>query len=363
VDLNLLQLILDYAAVDILTIDSQLNIVEWSEGANQCASYPLNKGSKITECFPELSGLEPKLDLVRLGATKAYELDYRRTTEEGANLHYSIEIQAYLLPGTLEKGLVCLLQNHDDEAILVKKQQHQIAELKQIKSTFLAIASHELRAPLTNAISFMEMILDSSLGEMNEQQRKFLNTADRNLKNMLSMINNLLEIERLENGAIQFDPTTFDLLRYIRNLVDFFAVDLQKRSLTIKVESDSAPSYLITADMGRVEQVMNNLISNAIKYSRVGGSPIVIRLEKQEGHIITHVIDCGIGIPEVDQQMLFQRFYRASNATQEGARGSGLGLSVVRAVVEQLNGKVWVTSKVGEGSTFSLSLPSAESNS
>ncbi|NWJ45344.1 MAG: HAMP domain-containing histidine kinase [Chloroflexi bacterium] len=361
-DLNLLQLILDYAAVDILTVDSRLNIVEWSEGANQYASYPLNKGSKITECLPELIGQEAKLDLVRLGATKTYDLVHRRTTEEGINLHYSIEIEAYLLPGTLEKGLVCLLRNHDEEAILLKEQQHQIDELKQVKSTFLAIASHELRAPLTNAISFMEMVLDSSLGEMNEQQRQFLNTADRNLKNMLSMINNLLEIERLESGMIQFDLTTFDLLRYTRNLVDFFAMDLQKRNLNIIVESDGAPSYLIKADMGRVEQVMNNLLSNAIKYSRTGGSAIVIRLEKHGGHIITHITDSGIGIPETDQQMLFQRFYRASNATQEGARGSGLGLSVVKAVVEQLNGKVWVTSKVGEGSTFSLSLPSAESN-
>jgi signal transduction histidine kinase len=357
-DLNLAQIILDYAEIDTILLNSHLEILEWSEGAYIYAFQPLNKSILISECIPEIDTpqIKAQIEEVLLGREGRFLLQgLQRTLSHGEPLFFSLAIQSYTLPETKSPGLVCLLRDVTEAALLLQK----VEELKQVKSGFLAIASHELRAPLTNVNGFLDLVLDGSFGTLQDEQRHYLTLASKNLSRMLTLTNDLLDVERLENGSIQIIEDNFDLLRLTRVLGASFESHLQKHNLELVVEAVAGEAFPVLADMSRIEQVISNLINNAIKYSQPTSTKIVIQFEKQGDKVIVNVIDEGIGIPEQDQPRLFHRFFRATNASSGGARGNGLGLSIVKAIIEQHNGSVWLTSIAGVGSTFSFSLPLA----
>jgi signal transduction histidine kinase len=359
-DLNLAQLILDEAAIDIVLVGADLEIIEWTEGANQYAALALNKGSRLSDSFPTLSDSIPSLVKVLVGRLKYYNQPLVPSSEPG--LYFSLTAHPYVIPGNNSAGLACLFKDASSNSALIREiesQKKEIQELIKVNSAFLAITSHELRAPLSNVRGFLEMVLDGSVGLLNERQKHFLGLADKNLNSLISLLNDMLDLERIESGTLQLELVNFDLIRLVRVMSENYTVDLQRRNLTLKIETPAEVDYTITADLTRIEQVINNLINNAIKYSHVGSGEIEITFEQDMGMAITHVRDRGIGIPEPDLPLLFRRFYRASNASIEGARGNGLGLSIVKSIIEQHGGKLWVESQAGEGSTFSFSLPLA----
>jgi len=235
----------------------------------------------------------------------------------------------------------------------------EITERKQIermKDEFVSIASHELRTPVTSIKGFLELLLSDKPLALNEEQSRFLDAVRRNTDRLEKLISDLLDISRLESGMVIIEPSVFDFKEAVVNLVDEMQSELEDYDLEIK-----APEYpsavVVEADKDRILQVMTNLLSNAVKYSPPG-SGIGIRIDGvSDGLLKISVEDQGPGIAELDIDNLVQKFFRVDNSTTRSAAGTGLGLAISKALVELHGGNIWVESKVGQGSTFSFTIP------
>ncbi len=230
-------------------------------------------------------------------------------------------------------------------------------EIGQMKNEFVSTVSHELRTPLTSIKGYVDLILDGEAGEVNEIQTEFLGIVKENSDRLVDLINDLLDISRIESGRIHLKVQPLDVAERIRGAVDTFRAVLEQQDRTITVEvPDGLPR--VAGDPDRVGQVLINFISNAIKYSPEGGS-IWVRAAEEDGFVRMSVTDEGIGIAEEDMARLFTKFYRVDSKLTREIGGTGLGLSIVKSIIELLGGEVGVTSEAGAGSTFWFTLPQA----
>ena len=235
----------------------------------------------------------------------------------------------------------------------------EITERKQIermKDDFVTLASHELRTPVTSIKGFLELLLSDELLPLNEEQQHFLDAVARNTSRLEKLINDLLNISRLESGMVAIQPSVFDFRGVIDQVVDEMQSELEGYYLEINgLEHTSA--VVVEADRDLILQVMTNLLSNAVKYAPAG-SGIGIRIDGNGDQLVrVSVEDHGPGISVLDMENLFQKFYRVDNSTTRSAAGTGLGLAISKAFVELHGGKIWVESELGQGSTFSFTIP------
>lgn len=228
-------------------------------------------------------------------------------------------------------------------------------EAEKAGSEFVSTVSHELRTPIASIKGYVDVILDGDAGELNETQREFLSIVARNNERLLMLINDLLDISRIESGSVRMDK------RIVRadELVKFIASQMrglfEEKDIRFEVQ---CPEELPTiyADPGRIEQALANLLTNAAKFTPPGGR-VQLAAQVLGGEIVLSVSDTGCGIPEDEQSRVFEKFYRASTAESNQVRGCGLGLSIVKSIVERHGGRVWVESAPGKGSKFYLALP------
>lgn len=235
---------------------------------------------------------------------------------------------------------------------------HDITHLKKIdriKSEFVTTVSHDLRSPLAAILGYVELI--ERTGFLDTQQKEFIRRIYISVDQITSLVSNLLDLGRIEAGLDESkEPTSVGIIAWyalesMRSVAD-------SRGLTLQDElQEDLP--MVMGDPLRLRQMIGNLLENAIKYTDAGGE---VRMECfAEGHqVILRVSDSGIGIAPGDQALLFDKFYRGSNVP-EGEPGTGLGLSIVKSIVDNHNGRIWVESKLGSGSTFTVVLPTAES--
>jgi PAS domain S-box-containing protein len=224
-------------------------------------------------------------------------------------------------------------------------------ELDHIKTDFFNTVSHDLRSPLTSVLGYTELI--SRSGPLNENQAEFMKRLQSSIQNITILLNNLLDLSRLEAG---FD-TRREIVR-VENILgytlDVLGGQISARNLVVRFDHDpNLPP--IKANSLRLRQMFDNLIGNAIKYTPPGGE-IKVRLRAEGGQIILQVTDSGPGISSADQPHIFDKFYRGENVP-DGVPGSGLGLSIVKSIVENHQGRIWVESTLGQGSTFFVVLP------
>lgn len=230
-------------------------------------------------------------------------------------------------------------------------------EVGQMKNEFVSTVSHELRTPLTSIKGYIDLILDGEAGEINEIQREFLSIVKQNSDRLVELINDMLDISRIESGRIHLKIQPLDLCDLIAGAVDTFQAvsDQSGHKLLPKAPHDLPKA---AGDRDRVGQVLMNFISNAIKYSPEGGSVTV--KARQDGDMVTvSITDQGIGIAKEDQAKLFTKFYRVDSSLTREIGGTGLGLSICKSIIELLGGRVGVKSSAGKGSTFWFSLPLA----
>jgi PAS domain S-box-containing protein len=234
----------------------------------------------------------------------------------------------------------------------------QERELDRMKTEFVSQVSHELRTPLTAIKGFTEMLLDGDAGEVNEEQQEYLDIVKSNVDRLVALINDLLDISRIESGRIKLDLAPIELPAIINSVVATMRPLLEGKhqTLTSQLEPDLP---LGMGDRDRVVQVVTNLVSNAHKYTQAGGS-IVVSTERSGDLLRVAVKDNGMGIPAEDIPKLFTRFFRVDSSLTREIGGTGLGLSIVKSIVELQGGTVSVESEVGQGSTFAFTLPVAE---
>jgi len=236
---------------------------------------------------------------------------------------------------------------------------HEVTRLKQMergRRDFVANVSHELRTPLSLIKGYVETLLDGARDNP-EVAEKFLRTIDRNADRLRLLIEDLLTISELESGRLQLQLQPVRL----RDLVEKVLVDLKPKTRARGTELRSAvPELTVKADPVRLEQVLTNLIENAIKYGRPGGRVLVSAGLAENGLVECSVADDGPGIPPEALDRIFERFYRVDKARSREQGGTGLGLSIVKHIVQSHDGRVWAKSEVGKGATFFFTVPSAQ---
>lgn len=244
----------------------------------------------------------------------------------------------------------------------VIERTRELVEANLFKSEFLANVSHELRTPLTAIIAFAEVLRRPSTGQLNAQQEEYLKDMTESAHELLGMINDLLEMSRIEAGRIELRPEAFRLNLTIERVLEVLRPLAENKDISLGFAGPGEIDWVV-ADEPKVRQVLMNLIGNAIKFTPAGGSVTVSvsRLRSPEPGVLVSVADTGVGIRPEDQQLIFEKFRQVGNGPAGGGiRGTGLGLSLARHLVELHGGRIWVESEPGKGSTFCFTLPLEE---
>ncbi|MCW5853174.1 MAG: response regulator [Anaerolineae bacterium] len=230
-------------------------------------------------------------------------------------------------------------------------------EVDRMKTEFVSVVSHELRTPLTSIKGFTDLMLDGDAGPLNDEQEEYLAIIKRNADRLVALINDLLDISRIESGRVQLALQAVDLGAVVQEVAETLRPQIEAKSQTLSVDvpADLPP---VLADRDRLVQIVTNLLSNAYKYTLAGGR-LAIAATHTDGVARLAVSDTGAGIAPEDQAKLFTPFHRVDSSLTREVGGTGLGLSIVKSLVELHGGHIEVTSQVGVGSTFSFTLPFA----
>lgn len=223
------------------------------------------------------------------------------------------------------------------------------------KSDFISAVSHELRTPLTSIKGYASILLTGKLGEMPAEIRDRLDKINRHSDELVHMVNELLDIARIESGKVSMKKEQAELKNIVSGAVELLSIQAKEKEIdlgfTVPEDANS-----VFADQEQIKRVLINIAGNAIKFTPPKGK-ITIESRKTDGAVQVDVKDTGHGIPEEAQEAIFEEFYRVDNEINQKVKGTGLGLSLVRRIIEAHDGKIWVKSKVGSGSTFSFTLP------
>jgi PAS domain S-box-containing protein len=236
--------------------------------------------------------------------------------------------------------------------LLISKEKAE--ESDRLKSAFLANMSHEIRTPMNGILGFAELLKNPALNDNKQQQ--YISIIEKSGTRMLSIINDIIDISKIEAGLMKLDVKETNINEQIEYIYTFFKPEVEARGMKLMFKTHlSAQEATIKTDREKVYAILANLVKNAIKYSKEG--TIKIGYKKEGGNLEFYVKDTGIGIPKERQQSIFERFIQAGTDDKMAPEGAGLGLSITKAYLEMLGGKIWVESEEGIGSTFYFTLP------
>jgi PAS domain S-box-containing protein len=347
------------------TISSDHIIKSWNKGAEHVYGYSseeiINKDISIL-APPNLSKETKKLcELVKQGK-KIHNYETKRVRKDGKIIDISMTLSPVF--DTRGKQIETSFISRDvsdskkaEEKLLEEKKKAEVAN--RTKSDFLANMSHELRTPLNSIIGFSDILYDQLYGQLNERQLKAVGNISKSGKHLLSLINSILDLSKVEAGQLRLDYKDFELgnkLNMIRNLLSPIAND---KNIRIEIILDKELNT-IYADEDKFTQIMYNLVDNAVKFS-YENNLIIIEARRKGDMIEIMVKDHGIGIKAEDQHKLFKPFSQIDTFSSKKSQGTGLGLSLVKQIVHLHGGYVWFRSNLGEGSTFAFAIPTKNS--
>jgi PAS domain S-box-containing protein len=230
----------------------------------------------------------------------------------------------------------------------------RLEELSLHKSQFLANMSHELRTPLNSIIGYTKLMLDGLEGKINEEQKQDLQTVYKNSQHLLNLINDLLDLSRIEAGKVKVEYEAFTIAELLDEALPSIKWLAQDKGLTLDYKVDPAINH-IYADKAKTKQTLINILANAVKFTEKGG--IKLNIAESDGEIVFSVSDTGMGIKKEDLAVIFDSFTQVGPAQIAGFEGTGLGLAISKQFVEMQGGRIWAESQPGKGSTFYFTLP------
>jgi PAS domain S-box-containing protein len=353
--------------VAIIGSDSMARITLFNPGAERLLGYPaeevlgqssrmLHNESGIAEKAEEL-GLPNDFTSVAAALIGQGPSDMKFVRKDGEERSHSMSLNRI----TDDRGeVIGYVSTSEDiterveaenrlvEALETERQAvERLREVDRVKDAFVSSVSHELRTPITSILGYTEMLEDGAYGRLEEEQLDAIRRVGANSSRLLSLIDDLLTLSRIQDGGLGMIDRVVDLRKVIAAGCAVVAPSLERRSLELDVELPDEPV---------LERVVINLVGNAVKFTPENGH-VAVRLLVDSESVVIEVADTGIGIPKREQQQLFTRFFRSSLAQEHAIPGSGLGLSIAHAIVEQHGGSMSVDSEQGEGTTFRVHLP------
>ncbi|MDH5610879.1 MAG: ATP-binding protein [Gammaproteobacteria bacterium] len=239
----------------------------------------------------------------------------------------------------------------------LKKAKNEAERMSRTKGEFLANMSHEIRTPMNGVIGTLQLLEDTTL---TESQREYVSVAYKSADALLSILNDILDLSKIEAGKLEFESIPFDLREIVNDVVVLHALKAEQSGIYLKSEIDKSVPDRVVGDPTRIRQVLVNLISNAMKFTTKGGVIVRLKLklkDEKETLIRIEVEDTGVGIPTSKHQKLFMAFSQADGSTTRKYGGTGLGLAIVRQLIEMMHGNLGIESEVGKGSKFWFVLP------
>ncbi|MBM2615566.1 CHASE3 domain-containing protein [Actinoplanes sp. LDG1-06] len=240
----------------------------------------------------------------------------------------------------------------------IRRHEEQVSArlqaLDTVKTDFMSTVSHELRTPLTSISGYLELMRDSEPGELSDAQRRMVEVISRNTKRLRDLIEDILTLSRIESGTYTSDRTPLDLAKLVDKAVVAIGPVAAKGSVGLHL--DIRGPLPVRGDGAQLDRVLDNLLSNAVKFTPAEGT-VTVHVERRADRAVLKVADTGMGIPSDEQQALFVRFFRATNAIKQAVPGTGLGLAIVRTIIDNHSGTITVESTENVGTTVTVSLP------
>lgn len=272
----------------------------------------------------------------------------------------SINVQSYADVSVFKPDMGALI---DVYSVMLFHDKSREKQLEAMKLDFVSMAAHELRTPLTSVKGYISVFLSENEKKLNPEQLMFIRRINTSTQQLSGLVENLLSVARVERGALSLNHQIVDWVNNVKSQFDTFQHRADEKRISLKFTAPDKPISKVSVDIVRVNEVLNNLISNAINYTEPMGK-IEIWIDQKDEMVYTHVKDTGKGIPKEAIEHLFTKFFRVQGGSAEQAsKGNGLGLYLSKAIVELHHGKIWAESEgSGKGSTFSFGLPAVKEN-
>ncbi len=329
---------------------------------NKTAQQLLDKKSKemIGKIFTEVVEMHDMKDTV-LSADKhpisIALIEKRIVTTSAGSLYYERKNKTKLPLAIVATPVI--LDNKVIGAIKVFRDVTYEREIDKAKTEFVSLASHQLRTPLSAVNWYAEMLLAGDAGELNNKQKKYLDEVYKSNQRMVELVNALLDVSCLELGTFVIEPESTDILKLAHSVINEQQQEISRRKIVFS-ESINDTTPLIKADPKLLRMILQNILSNSIKYTQIGGKVSLSIAPEDTSNIIIKISDNGYGIPKNQQDKIFTKLFRADNVRDKDTDGTGLGLYIVKSVVENSGGKIWFKSSIDEktkGTTFYVRLP------
>ena len=373
----MIESVVDYA---IFMLDADGRVASWNAGAQRILGYGAEEimGEQLTHFYPaeEVERGKPRWELEVAAAEGRFEEEGWRVRKDGSSFWASVVVTAVRDDSGRLLGFAKvtrdLTERNRFEAELIRAKV-TAERASEAKSQFLANMSHELRTPLNSLLILARLLADNASGNLTAKQVQFAQTIYASGMDLLSLINDLLDLAKIESGAISALNIGAARLAELReDLERTFRQVAQDKRLQLAITIDPEVPPVIRTDMPRLQQVLKNLLANALKFTKEGGVSLRVsraregwsaantRLNTAPAVIAFSVVDTGIGIPPEKQKIIFEAFQQADGTTSRRYGGTGLGLSISRELTRLLGGEIHVASEPGRGSTFTLYLPLGE---
>ncbi|MDX6388652.1 MAG: two-component system, sensor histidine kinase and response regulator [Gaiellaceae bacterium] len=312
----------------------------------------------------ELRPLELQLDrgeheiMSPLNSLRSLNAVYARNVKQSADAASRRAILFAIIAGSLAIFSVLAFAVYAGRLVRsIGSRNERLRELDRLKDDFVASVSHELRTPLTSIRGYLELLRDGEAGRLTEGQGVFVEILERNANRLMRLVGDLLLVAQIEAGEVALERAPTEVEELVREAADAARPAAVHEGIELDLDFDAGIGELY-ADRARLGQVLDNLISNALKFTERGGH-VGVRTFRRDDALVVEVSDTGMGMTKEDVGQLFQRFFRTASATEQAIQGTGLGLAIVKAIVEAHGGVISVVSVLGRGTTFRVELPLA----
>ncbi|OHY35840.1 transcriptional regulator [Cylindrospermopsis raciborskii CS-508] len=348
---NRFEAILSIADDAIISIDINQQITLFNQGAEKIFGYSAGEvlGQKLDLLLPTRFAQEHRNHVYKFGKSSAHARRMGERQEIFGCRKDGSEFPAEASISKLDLG-------QESVYTVILRDITERKQVEKMKDEFVSVVSHELRTPLTSIHGSLGMLTSGLLSSTSEQGKRLLQIATDSTERLVRLINDILDIERIESGKVKMERENCDLRDLINSAINIMQPLADKAGVSLSIHNSNSSSIQLWADPDRIIQTLTNLFSNAIKFSEPG-STVYLMTELQKDQVLVTVQDTGRGIPEDKLESIFERFQQVDSSDSRNHDGTGLGLAICKSIVQQHGGKIWVKSILDEGSSFYFTLP------